>query len=91
MLTLELAAARFLQVHELERTIRLTEQEIAKAQKDVADAEERLSELRKTKTSLMKDMREAAADESQLPLFDPVEVRRRLSVARAGHEERAHG
>lgn len=83
MISVDVACRRYLQMHELESTVRLTEASILEVQKEMDDAEERLSELRKVKSDLLKEMRAAARDEGQLPLFD---VATRLSTAKAGHE-----
>lgn len=85
MMTIETAAKRYLQIKELEAGIAAAEDGIAKVQKEMDDAEDRLREIRKTKNDLMKELRAAARDEGQLPLFDLPAV---LSVARAGHEVR---
>lgn len=86
MITVDKACRRFLQIHELEQHIERAEASIADVQREIADAEDRLTELRKTKADLMKELRTAARDEGQLPLFDVAE---RLSVAKAGHEHEA--
>lgn len=87
MISVDVALRRYLQIHEIETTIRLTEGSILEVQKEIDEAEQRLGELRKVKSDLLKDMRAAARDEGQLPLFD---VNEKLSRARAGHETEAH-
>lgn len=64
------AVRRFLQIAALEDSVKLTESAIDDVQKELADAEDRLGDLRKQKSDLMKEMRAAASDEGQLPLFD---------------------
>lgn len=66
------AVKRFLQIAALEQTVELTETSIRDVQREIDDAETRLQELRKTKSELLKEMRDAAKDEGQLPLFDDV-------------------
>ena len=66
------AIRRFLQIAALEQTLELTETSIRDVQREIDDATDRLSELRKTKSALLKEMRDAAKDEGQLPLFDDV-------------------
>jgi len=83
MMSVDTACRRYLQIKELEATVSLTEASILDVQKEIDDAEERIGELRKTKSELMKELRAAARDEGQLPLFD---VARCLSVTKAGHE-----
>lgn len=83
MMTVDTACRRYLQIHALERTVRLTEESIEQVQKEIDEAGERLSELRSTKSKMLKEIREAARDEGQLPLFD---VPATLSVTKAGHE-----
>lgn len=83
MMTIETAAARYLQIAELKTAVRLTEESIEGVQRELDNAEERLRELRKTKSELMKDLRAAARDEGQLPLFN---VREKLSVQPSGRE-----
>lgn len=87
MISVDVACRRYLQIHELEDNVLRCEASINEVQKEIDDAEERLKELRKAKSELLKEMRAAARDEGQLPLFD---VTQRLSVARAGHETEAH-
>lgn len=70
----ERAVRRYLQIAAIEQTVRLTEASIDEVQKEIADAEDRLGELRKTKSELMKEMRAAARDEGQLPLFDDIDA-----------------
>lgn len=88
MISVEVACRRYLQIHEIEVAVRLCEASILDVQKELDAAEERLGELRKTKSDLLKDMRAAARDEGQLPLFD---VATRLSTAKAGHETEVRG
>lgn len=69
-LTSERAVRRYLQIRAIEETVEKVEVSIDDVQKEIAAAEDRLGELRRTKSDLMKSMREAAKDEGQLPLFD---------------------
>lgn len=70
----ERAIRRYLQIASLEKAIRLTEGSIEDVQKEIGDAQDRLSELRRTNRALMKDLRAAARDEGQLPLFGNLEL-----------------
>lgn len=67
------AAARFVQIAEIEQTLQTTEQSIAGVQHEIDQAEERLHELRKVKNELLRDLRTAARDEGELPLVDLME------------------
>lgn len=86
MMTVDAACRRYLQIRELEDAVVRAEASIEDVVNEIADAEERLSELRKAKSALLKTIREAARDEGQLPLFD---VAACLSVLPAGHEREA--
>lgn len=68
------AIRRYLQIAAIEATVRLTEASIEEVQKEIGDAEDRLGELRKTKSELLKEMRAAARDEGQLPLFGDLDA-----------------
>lgn len=76
----ERAVRRYLQISNLERGVRLTEDSIEEVQREIDDGEQRLSELRKTKSELMKELRAAARDEGQLPLFDDVNAELRRAI-----------
>jgi predicted nucleic acid-binding Zn-ribbon protein len=69
-LTAERAVRRFLQIQTIEQTVKDLEARILDKQKQLQQGEEELGELRKSKSDLMKQMREAANDEGQLPLFE---------------------
>lgn len=66
------AIRRYLQIQAIEVTLEGVEGGIDQVQREIADAEDRLGELRKQKSELVKEMRAAARDEGQLPLFDDV-------------------
>lgn len=68
-LTSDRAVRRFLQIAAIEQTVEKIELSIEEVIKDINDREEHLKELRSQKSELMKNMREAAKDEGQLPLF----------------------
>jgi dsDNA-specific endonuclease/ATPase MutS2 len=68
-LTSDRAVRRYLQIRAIEETVKKLELSIEGVQKEIDDADERLKELRKQKSELLKSMREAANDEGQLPLF----------------------
>lgn len=70
MITPDRAARRYLQINELEATVRTTEEAIDQVQKEIDDAQERLADLRREKRQLLEHIRTAARDEGQLPLFD---------------------
>lgn len=64
------AVRRYLQIAQLETTVKLVEEGIRAKQIEIDDATEQLEELRKQKRELLAEIRAAAADEGQLPLFD---------------------
>jgi predicted nucleic acid-binding Zn-ribbon protein len=66
------AIKRYLQIASIEQTMELIESNILDVQKEIDDAGDRLKELQSQKRQLMKDMRDAAKDVGQLPLFDDV-------------------
>lgn len=66
------AIARYLQIASIEQTLGLCEISIGERQKEIQALEDELAELQKTKRELLKDMRAAAKDEGQLPLFDDI-------------------
>lgn len=68
-LTSDRAVRRYLQIAAIEQTVEKIEVSIEEVIKEIGDAEDRLKELRASKSELMKSMREAAKDEGQLPLF----------------------
>jgi septation ring formation regulator EzrA len=68
-LTNERAVRRYLQVRALQETVERIEGSIEVVQKEIDDATDRLRDLRKEKSEVMKAIREAAKDEGQLPLF----------------------
>lgn len=70
MITLDKAARRYLQINALEAAVRTTEAAVDQVQKEIDDAQERLADLRRQKRQLLEDIRLAARDEGQLPLFD---------------------
>lgn len=83
MIEKERAARRFLQIAALEETVRITEAAIVDVEREIAEAEERRSELRRTKRDALEDIRRAARDEGQVPLL-PFDLDAALSVARVG-------
>lgn len=82
MITRDRAAARYLQINALELTIRQTEDAIGQVEKEIDDAETRRTELRKVKRDALEEIRKAALDEGQLPLFD--DLQHHLSIVRTG-------
>lgn len=88
MIAIDVAAKRFLQMHALEKDISEIEARIAEEQRAIVKHEDTLSELRTQRTEALKELRAAARDEGQLPLFD---LARMCSTATAGHEDRVHG
>lgn len=88
MIAIDVAAKRFLQMHALEAEVSQTETAIADQQREIAELEDCVSELRTKRTELLKELRAAARDEGQLPLFDLATM---CSTAKAGHEDRVHG
>jgi chromosome segregation ATPase len=69
-LTSERAVRRYLQIAAIEVTVEKLETAIETVQREIDSAEDRLKELRSSKSELLKAMRDAAKDEGQLPLFD---------------------
>lgn len=67
-MTEDRAAKRYYQIRALEQAVTSCEGSMVDVEREIDEANERLSELRATKRSLLKEMREAARDESQLPL-----------------------
>lgn len=84
MIDIHRAAARYLQINALELTIRQTEDAIGEVEKEIADAEERRSELRRVKRDALDEIRKAALDEGQLPLPLLDDLHHNLSVVRTG-------
>lgn len=82
MISIDRAARRYLQIAALEQTVRQTEDAIGAVEKEIEDAESRRTELRSVKRDALEEMRKAAVDEGQLPLFD--DLSHALSVARVG-------
>lgn len=82
MIAKDRAASRFLQIAELEESVRRIEAAIPKVEHEIQEARERLSALRREKTEALDNIRQAARDEGQLPLhFD---LDHALSIARIG-------
>lgn len=73
MIPFDRAARRYFQIRGIQKAIDLCEDSIADVQREITQANERLSELRATKRSLQGDMREAARDHGELPLIDLIE------------------
>jgi hypothetical protein len=70
MISIDRAARRYLQIAAFEETVRLTEAAILDVEKEIEEAEARRAELRRTKRDALEDIRKAARDEGQLPLFE---------------------
>ena len=68
-LTMDRAARRYSQIAQLERGISIADAEISEASQHVADARKHVSELREKRAALLFDLRKAARDEGELPLF----------------------
>lgn len=68
----ERAARRYIQIRDLEFTMSLIEKSIKVVQDEIDEATERVQSLRTEKKKVTEAIREAARDESQLPLFDLV-------------------
>lgn len=68
------AARRYVQIATIEQAVVACEHSIETVQKSIDELSEQLFELRKTKASLMKDMRMAARDEGDLPLIELMET-----------------
>lgn len=73
-ITADRAAARYFQIHTLEKTARVLEADIATVQGDMDKLEEQLQDLRKAKGTVLKELRLAANDEGRLPLFNDLEA-----------------
>lgn len=84
MITRDRAAARYLQINALELTIRQAEDAIGQVEKEIQDAEERRSELRRVKRDALEEIRKAALDEGQLPLPLEQDLQHHLSLVRTG-------
>lgn len=82
MIDIHRAAARYLQINALELTMRQAEDAIGQVEKEIEDAESRRTELRKVKRDALEEIRKAALDEGQLPLFD--DLKHELSIVRTG-------
>lgn len=82
MITVDKAARRYLQINALETAVRTTEAAVDQVQKEIDDAQERLADLRRQKRQLLEEIRLAARDEGQLPLFD--DFHHALSVCATG-------
>lgn len=72
-LTRDRAAKRFVQMNEIELGVQACDESIRKTMKEAEDVADRLRELRKTRSNLLQDMRDAAVDKGQLPLIDLIE------------------
>lgn len=82
MIAKDRAAWRFLQIAELEESVRRIEAAIPKVERELQEVRERLSALRREKNEALDTIRQAARDEGQMPLdFD---IDHALSVARVG-------
>jgi outer membrane protein TolC len=72
-ITNDRAVRRYLQIRVLQEQAELLEETIAAAQKTVDTAEELLRECRIEKAAVVRQLRDAAADQATLPSLDDLE------------------
>jgi len=82
MIAKDRAASRFLQIADLEDTIRRAERGLEELNKELDDVKSRRDELLRVKRDALDDIRQAARDQGQLPLF--ADLDHALSVAAVG-------